>query len=499
MGKHKKKVREEKTKTKLKGAILQKGLNITKTEFKVRKIIIREQLRIADPNELQSSRNINIKECISRLQHHNSSFRTEALRNLKEIVSNFPDEVVSKYLNDVISNIIKLALDVERGIRQESFRVLGLILTASPDEYIYPFFDVLSSYTRCAMTHITPAIQEDSLLLLDTLIARVPSLISSNSDKLFASFLNMMSKFRSETKTERTVTVNMGNKQTSTRWRNKILERLFKMLEAIIGVKLNSKKFDYEYLKKFGGKEIKNAFEMDGGDAESANVVVDEDEGIKYFNVEKPMNFPLIYSHYSRNCVLSKLFLKSHQAGGGGIGEMDEGARIKNYVTTLMPLLIETWLEVRPVAQPKFSTTQTVITLEAAFTLKIILEIVDQLWTLMRLWDAEVKNDDMTVWFRAEYTREFIQNFVESFPYGQGEGGETAGGGGKKKKALTEKEVQAAGGVLCIQQNLMICFIFCCMNRSIKGNDVKIIVNVLGYINSKSKSKNSPVWFFDNM
>lgn len=38
-------MKSEKAKTKFKGAKLPKGLNVTKTEFKVRKIVIRDQIK----------------------------------------------------------------------------------------------------------------------------------------------------------------------------------------------------------------------------------------------------------------------------------------------------------------------------------------------------------------------------------------------------------------------------------------------------------------------
>lgn len=47
MTRHKKFLKSEKTKTKLKGAKLPKGLNVTKTEFKVKKIVIRDQIKEA--------------------------------------------------------------------------------------------------------------------------------------------------------------------------------------------------------------------------------------------------------------------------------------------------------------------------------------------------------------------------------------------------------------------------------------------------------------------
>lgn len=45
MTRHRKFLKSEKAKTKLKSAKLPKGLNVTKTEFKVRKIVIRDQIK----------------------------------------------------------------------------------------------------------------------------------------------------------------------------------------------------------------------------------------------------------------------------------------------------------------------------------------------------------------------------------------------------------------------------------------------------------------------
>lgn len=58
MTRHKKFLKSEKAKTKLKGAKLPKGLNVTKTEFKVRKIVIRDQIKeptIVDGTILRSN------------------------------------------------------------------------------------------------------------------------------------------------------------------------------------------------------------------------------------------------------------------------------------------------------------------------------------------------------------------------------------------------------------------------------------------------------------
>ena len=79
MTRHKKFIKSEKAKTKLKGAKLPKGLNVTKTDFKVKKIVIREQIRdatlIEDGAEIKQS-NIKVSMRTTRLtQIPSSRFR----------------------------------------------------------------------------------------------------------------------------------------------------------------------------------------------------------------------------------------------------------------------------------------------------------------------------------------------------------------------------------------------------------------------------------------
>lgn len=69
MTRHRKFIKSEKAKTKLKGNKLPKGLNVTKTDFKIKKIIIREQIKdttlIEDGAEIRSQ-NIKVSRSCSR-------------------------------------------------------------------------------------------------------------------------------------------------------------------------------------------------------------------------------------------------------------------------------------------------------------------------------------------------------------------------------------------------------------------------------------------------
>lgn len=210
MTRHRKFLKAEKAKTKLKGAKLPKGLNVTKTEFKVRKIVIPEQLKDKSSlNQTLSRKLYSVKECVIRLGHNNSQHRAEGLRNLKDIIETSPQEILDQHFSVVLKGIAEMAVDIERDNRREACRILSLLLSEaikvrSDASNIEPFFNILCSYLRCAMTHITQSIQEDSLLLLDVLMIYVPKLVAANREKILPSYMDMISKLRSEGKPERT-------------------------------------------------------------------------------------------------------------------------------------------------------------------------------------------------------------------------------------------------------------------------------------------------------
>lgn len=136
--------------------------------------------------------------------------------------------------------------------------------------------------------------------------------------------------------------------------------------------------------------------------------------------------------HFNRNCDLPLLFRKTGSALAGNasnlLAERDEGQKIQKYIELLMPLLFETWMEVRPA---KLNTTKTAgdfdcedicISNEAAYTLKSTAEIIEQLLQLIQMCDHDVNNDDLIKWFRRKYSQEFSNHFLIGFPFQQIDG-----------------------------------------------------------------------------
>lgn len=212
------------------------------------------------------------------------------------------------------------------------------------------------------------------------------------------------------------------------------------------------------------------------------------------------------------------LFKSSNATAAGLLDDNDEGARIRRYSELLMPLLFETWMEVRPAALNdllKFNMAEDDLHIsnEAAFTLKTILEIIEKLHELMSYWDDEVNNHDLTEWFRTTYNKEFCAQFLLGFPYLQGDGfkGELSlhtytmlveeilfhnfisGSKRKSKGAPTEQDVHEAGGSRCLQQNLNLAYIFCCLNSHLTKAQVDTAERVIKFLrNNLQQFENQP-------
>lgn len=133
-----------------------------------------------------------------------------------------------------------------------------------------------------------------------------------------------------------------------------------------------------------------------------------------------------------KNCDLSSLFRRNTGATNTTVTQQlmdnDEGKRIRMHAELLMPILFETWMEVRPATSRNENASidnddaDICLSNEAAYTLKTIIDVICQLLELMKLWNKEVNNTDLTKWFRKNYGQQFCSLFMIGFPYSQGDG-----------------------------------------------------------------------------
>lgn len=370
--------------------------------------------------------------------------KMDALKQCKGIIEYKLDDM-SRNLGEFIQGIANMILDIESEPRKEALKQLSALLSSTSSETIEPFFNILCSYLRCGMTHIQSSIQRDSLLLLDSLVTNLPSLIASRSDMIFTDFLDMISKSRSDTKSGRTLTLNVENKTTNVKWRSEVLSRLHSMLSTVIELKFKTKSTIYQ------GKP----------------------KTLITFQTKDPNYFHLI-NRYPNNVINSVTLFSSSTTSEN----IDEHTKYQNFIGQLMPLLFETWLEVSLSAKNDRALKEDIIlSHDSAMSLKIILEIISQIWDIVDFFDEEMKNTDFSEWFSSTYSTDFKNYMMNLFPYKQ----MTISNLSKNK---AKSNLDNSGGAECYPQNFSICNLYCKFFKN-KIEQEHFNKTFLDYISSK--------------
>lgn len=130
---HKKQLRSEKAKVKLrlkgeKTKFLPKGGNVTNTTFKIKPIVVQEQLKPKGETELLSKRKLNVDELFSRLKHYNATVRKDSCIELRQVIAMYPEEVLQKSLSHLLQHVSPLTSDRESSVRKEAIKLLDTML-----------------------------------------------------------------------------------------------------------------------------------------------------------------------------------------------------------------------------------------------------------------------------------------------------------------------------------------------------------------------------------
>ena len=215
------------------GKKLPKNLNETRATFKAKTLIIKQQFQEKDGPV--SHRNLTWKELLAHLGHLNQSVKLDALNSLREMVTQNEDLVRLEF-STLLENICPLFTDREYKIRENAinlFKTLILLPIFSNNQMLKPFFNLITVYLSCAMTHISDNIKYSSLKILDILCEKLPELVKLNAYTIFDNFVEQISKASVNNNSKR-VLKNDPLKFSSTQsWRYNVLTRLHKFLTII--------------------------------------------------------------------------------------------------------------------------------------------------------------------------------------------------------------------------------------------------------------------------
>ncbi|KAI5750036.1 hypothetical protein M8J76_012318 [Diaphorina citri] len=412
---HKKFVKKEKARVKLRKSyktILPKGQNVTNTEFKVKRIVIREQLKERGENELLSvQRKLSVKELMSRLRHNNSAVKQDGLSGLLEIITLNPTSVIKSHFSSILDSVSPLMLDISATTRKAAVKLLSAMFSQVTEEELAPLFEIVVRYLACAMSHLDAGVREDSLLIIDVLLEQCP-ILTANYRSLLPHFLDMISSQTRSHEQARQLIVDLDSRTTTTVFRIKVLTRLRSMLLAIVHL----------FKTKSSSSNV------------SREIVV----------TSSTRHVPLYCSQQPGKSFIYDKKITSNET-------LDD---VQNYNQMLMPLLMETFIEV--VADRKQAGSDIVV--EAVALLQCVVDII-----LNVLHILQQSGTGGVSWFKQTYARSIREHLYKGrFPYTVGSWGSTPNKNAKQRRKDSEAALKLLDSSLdlhCTGQNLSLCLL----------------------------------------
>ncbi|XP_051722105.1 testis-expressed protein 10 homolog [Ctenopharyngodon idella] len=445
-------------KTKLKvGLKKPKADNATDVNFRSKTIHLPEQLKHGDSGPT-THRHLNIKDLLSQLHHFNSNVKQGALVGLRELLSANPT-LVEQHASAVLSEVAALFTDKEGSVRAAAVRLLRFIAQCIPAERVAPFFPLLSAHLTCAMTHISEAIQEDALRVLDVLLEHYPGLLSQRHTVLLANFLELISQRRKagtgldkSGKGGYALTISTNRSVTAQQWRLTVLVRLGNFLQAVV-----------EERPLEEGVTSRIGLGMWAGEKGSVTPVdVSWEDHVfgkgKIQVFENSGAIPTPRSTYR---------LRPDSKPGPGMDkELCSAETVQGFAGTLVPLLLEIWVEAAGGQRVQTDSGH----LLSAESMALMFQILTILQLLRKLTPQRDQQDILDVWFRNSYLTDFKQHFMKNFPYGLLEVARLKKkADGKRSRQQVAGETVAGANVEPLAVNVTLCQVM--VTLSLRGQD----------------------------
>ncbi|XP_068208815.1 testis-expressed protein 10 homolog [Palaemon carinicauda] len=365
------------------GKKLKKAQNETKTDFKARKIILKEQLAVKATKTLVTKKQHDISELLSRLNYHNVYVRQDGINGLRELVNRYEPSLLLPHLSTFIVRGAPAILDPDPLIRSSAVKFLeAIIMKMGPS--IEPYFNVLATHLSCAMVHLNIGVQGDSLQLIKVLIKYTPKLMAKHANTVLSNFLNLIARKATSSKQTQTkqepskpiVTFNFAtllqpkvkNPLAGHAGRLALLVELSNFLEAI--------------LTEHGRMQKEIPFTV-------------------WDTVLLGSVPPVICDDYSVKADELWLFT--------------DVEKLEDFTNTVIRLLMQLWLEVDNGNNEDSSAGGNALNEEGVETLSCIVNIIMHIWRITQICTQE--HPRKCHWLRAHFSSNFMMRIMAGFPF----------------------------------------------------------------------------------
>jgi len=345
---HKKLRRKEKAKTQLTGVKKETGVkklakcqNIIEPTFRAKKILIREQLQGPTEGEtVQITRNKTLTDVLNSLSHHNTNIKKDAMLGLQEIISTQPEALFAN-LDKILEKIGALAANEEGSIRKENLQMAELVFAKLTEDQMKPFWNLLISYVKCSLTHLNSFVRKSCIQFISLLLTFFPNLMSSSFHILLPSVLGLISSGAGKSKgfqVQPQLKLEISSKEHSYELRIKVLKFLASCIDLHVSQTRARKEAELNHLGTCTSIEWENAGTFRG-------------LNYSYGYQETQVKSPYQYDSSSLNGSTAANYLwsdgTSHQFSSGETTEIEFWPQ---FVNSCLPILYQTWLEVRPLS-----------------------------------------------------------------------------------------------------------------------------------------------------
>lgn len=386
-----KKMRKDFQKVKLKvGRKLPKGLNVTDTSFKTKKIVLHDRLsKSTTAGEPTTTRKQSVQDLIGRLHHYNVTNRLNALAGLRELGKS-QSVAFGPHLKPLLETLGTLCSDKEGVVRQSAHKVLRQVLGSVSSERLSPFGPLLLSHLGCAVNHLSSEVRHDSLELLSMLLDTVPTLAVRAPYGTLHNFLNMVSASAesSVSKRRRVLSCQPGQRRTN----RVVWLRVLSCME----------RFLTEALRIWFPTAPAATDDGDSSDAGGAKRVWlnPESPGIAlYRNGLEPR------PRASALCLYDGLLSVGTGSGGAGSSTGSGRDNAREFALELVPLLLDMWVEADPDSGESMLRDSLVLVYSI---LRVLLLLIEWL---------RKENPANVSWFEEQFGSQLLDHFESRFPF----------------------------------------------------------------------------------
>ncbi|KIO28828.1 hypothetical protein M407DRAFT_22080 [Tulasnella calospora MUT 4182] len=171
----------------------QLATNATDTSFKSRSIALPTQsIAIQKDQGLPTiRRNLTIDQLVNQTKHYSVTVRKDGLLGVREFLTSYP-RLLEPNLNAIVGATTRNISDEDAAVRNAVYQLYRYIFSALSESALIPHANAVLLHATSAFSHIFADVRVDSLLFLDLIMERTPSVLNGSRNRVLDGYLSLL-------------------------------------------------------------------------------------------------------------------------------------------------------------------------------------------------------------------------------------------------------------------------------------------------------------------